>query len=367
MAFDLVSVVIPTFNYRAYVAQAVESALAQTYPHVEVIVVDDGSTDDTREVLAPYVERVSYMYQENQGLSAARNTGIRAARGKWVALLDSDDLWHPRKLEMQMAYLTRHPEVGLVATDNLRSLEDGWPASLGAAGEGVPVTLQQLAVRARFGPSSVVIRKDCFDRVGLFDPALRSCEDRDMWIRIASHFPIVKLQGPLWWYRSHEGSMTRSMQRMEENEFRMLQKSVGRIALPEFRGRVKEMAFGYAYFESAIRYAEVGQNWRGLGKLARSLLAWPFPFRAGDTRRPLERGRLLLVLLLRACGLKAGPKRAEHVAPANQQVEGSTNGPSTDGSSVHPAKNGEAPTTSDRLGRFPPRVQISSPVLLSGS
>ena len=102
---ELISVVIPTYNYGHFVTEAVDSVLAQTYRHYEVVVVDDGSTDDTRARLAPYGDRIRYIHQENQGLSAARNTGIRAARGGVIGLLDSDDKWHPRKLETQAAFL----------------------------------------------------------------------------------------------------------------------------------------------------------------------------------------------------------------------------------------------------------------------
>src|SRR5688572_5767710 len=106
----LVSVVIPTYNYGHLVAEAVDSALAQTYPAVEVLVVDDGSTDDTWDRLARYGDRIRCVRQANAGLSAARNTGIRAAHGEYVALLDSDDAFHPRKLDLQMRYLTSRPE-----------------------------------------------------------------------------------------------------------------------------------------------------------------------------------------------------------------------------------------------------------------
>jgi len=98
MSRPFISVVIPTYNYARYVTQAVDSVLAQTYPAGEIVVVDDGSTDNTRERLQPYWARIHYVYQANQGLSAARNAGIRVARGDVIALLDSDDLWHPRKL-----------------------------------------------------------------------------------------------------------------------------------------------------------------------------------------------------------------------------------------------------------------------------
>src|SRR5262245_47307538 len=100
---DLVSVVIPSYNYGQFVGEAVESALLQTWRGgVEVIVVDDGSRDDTRRRLGPYMDRIRYIYQENRGLSGARNTGIRAARGEWIALLDADDRWHPEKTEIQL-------------------------------------------------------------------------------------------------------------------------------------------------------------------------------------------------------------------------------------------------------------------------
>ncbi len=127
MSDPLISAVIPTYNYGHFVTAAVRNVLAQTYRNLEVIVVDDGSKDNTRERLAPYLDRIRYVYQENQGPSAARNTGIRSATGEWVALLDSDDLWHPRKLELQVKYLQAHPEVGLLGSDRVYDLHGDWP------------------------------------------------------------------------------------------------------------------------------------------------------------------------------------------------------------------------------------------------
>ena len=230
MGEALVSVVIPTYNYAHFLIGAVESALAQTYPDREVIVVDDGSTDDTRDRLAPFEGRIRYIYQENQGLSAARNTGIRAARGALVAFLDSDDLWHPEKLAVQARYLDEHPEVALLASDHLdmHTSEVGgvdWPRLDGSrAIEAHAVSFEDLVVGSRFGACGVVARKWCFDEVGFFDETLRSAEDVDMWIRIASRFPVAKLEFPLWVYRHHGTSMHRATARMELNTLKMIAK-----------------------------------------------------------------------------------------------------------------------------------------------
>src|SRR5688500_9583140 len=113
MTKALVSVVIPAYNYGHFVTEAVASALNQTHPHVEVIVVDDGSTDGTADILKPFGSRIRYIYQPNRGLSAARNTGIRAARGEWVAFLDADDLWHPSKTETQLSAVVNDSHIAL--------------------------------------------------------------------------------------------------------------------------------------------------------------------------------------------------------------------------------------------------------------
>ena len=119
MGRALVSTVIPAHNYGRYVGEAIDSVLAQTYSPVEVVVVDDGSTDDTRARLAPYASMIRYLHQEKGGLSAARNTGIRQANGEWIALLDADDLWHPEKLELQLRSAARLGEVALVGSPQL--------------------------------------------------------------------------------------------------------------------------------------------------------------------------------------------------------------------------------------------------------
>lgn len=112
-----VSVVIPTYNRAKYVTETIDSVLSQSYTDYEIIVVDDGSTDNTREALAPYMDRIRYIHQQNSGVSAARNRGIKAARGKWIAFLDSDDIWLPEKLAVQIKDISKYPGVCLHTTN----------------------------------------------------------------------------------------------------------------------------------------------------------------------------------------------------------------------------------------------------------
>jgi glycosyltransferase involved in cell wall biosynthesis len=287
----LVSVVIPTFNYGHFVVDAVESALAQTYRPVEVIVVDDGSTDDTGARLEPYRDRITFVFQPNQGLSAARNAGIRAARGPVIALLDADDQFHPRKLELQMAYLRAHPEVGGVATDGFGDPALKWPA-VAEPVPAVPETLERVVAPARFGPSSVLVRRECFDAVGLFDTALRSVEDKEMWIRLAARYPVARLAAPLCWYRAQPGSMSRNPARMEEFDHVVLDRA---FRMPELRAAhsLRRKAYSHAALSAAWLYLTAGRPWAALRRVARALWLWPLPYPRGETHAPLVRLRLL--------------------------------------------------------------------------
>jgi glycosyltransferase involved in cell wall biosynthesis len=300
MNAQLVSVVIPTYNYGHFVTGAVDSVLAQTYRDLEVIVVDDGSTDDTRERLKPYGDRIRYIYQPNQGLPAARNTGIRAARGELIALLDSDDQWHPRKLEVQMMYLARRPETGLVAARMVTHLERSWP-EIGDPLQIVahPVTAKAEMIRCRIGPSGVLIRKQCLDAVGLFDTDLRSAEDRDMWIRIASKFPVVRLEAPLFWYRLHGNNMSRAAVRMEEYEMRVLKKAFASNASLRRDLVLRLKVYSHASKSAAYRYDTAGMRLRALRRVLWSLLLWPFPNSPDVALTRFERPKMLVLFCLR--------------------------------------------------------------------
>jgi glycosyltransferase involved in cell wall biosynthesis len=198
-----VSVVIPTYNRARYVTKAIESVLAQSYADCEIIVVDDGSADDTRAVLQPYADRVRIIYQKNAGPSAARNTGIQAAGGRWVAFLDSDDEWSPEKLALQMADLARRPDAVAHFTNATFVLADEQIVNLfevrgfrhGAVSSGVferPLTCvlnDEIVILPAF-----IARRDVLLGAGLFDTRISVAEDRDLLMRVA-------LAGP-WGYRA---------------------------------------------------------------------------------------------------------------------------------------------------------------------
>jgi glycosyltransferase involved in cell wall biosynthesis len=186
-----VSIIIPTHDRKAFVPEAVESVFAQTYGDYELIVVDDGSADGTGEVLKQYGERLRYHYQENHGVSVARNCGLALAHGEFIAFLDSDDLWLPKKLQVQVAFMDQHPEAQICYTDEIwirRGVRVN-PKKRHAkySGRIYPHCLPLCIV----SPSSALMRRDLFEQVGAFDPELPVCEDYDLWLRAAARFPIL--------------------------------------------------------------------------------------------------------------------------------------------------------------------------------
>jgi glycosyltransferase involved in cell wall biosynthesis len=193
----LVSVILPTYNRGWTICAAVDSVLAQDYRSTELIVVDDGSTDDTPERLTGYGNRLRVIQQENQGVSSARNAGIRAASGEMIALLDSDDEWLPGKLTAQVNYFKAHPEARICQTEEIW-IRKGVRVNPGKRHrkQGGMIFERSLAL-CLVSPSAVMMRKSLFDEVGLFDEHLPACEDYDLWLRIAWKHPIHLIERPL--------------------------------------------------------------------------------------------------------------------------------------------------------------------------
>lgn len=212
MSEPIVSVIIPTYNRAALLPQALESALAQTFKATEIIVINDGSVDETATVLdMQYAGRVRVITQSNQGIAAARNAGIRAAGGRYIAFLDSDDRWLPEKLAKQVSYLEAHPAVGLLAT-HLWECEVGSEQTRIVSPPAFPRGFHDLLRGPNFvQTSTVMVRRECLELVGLFDPELPTLEDWELWLRIARRFAIACLPDVLCEHRYHPHNTTKDM------------------------------------------------------------------------------------------------------------------------------------------------------------
>ncbi|MCR4418630.1 MAG: glycosyltransferase [Clostridia bacterium] len=202
-----VSVIIPTYNRAHLVGRAIKSVLNQTYQDFEIIVVDDASRDNTEEVVRSFNDpRIRYLrHEHNLGGSAARNTGIRAARGEFIAFLDSDDEWLPEKLAYQLAVFSEDHDCGAVYTELVWVSDDGPARRVGTRAPEGNILKQLLGSNVVGTTSSVVIRRECLERVGLFDETLPSCQDWDLWIRIARLYRFRKVSIPLvryYWHRA---------------------------------------------------------------------------------------------------------------------------------------------------------------------
>lgn len=280
-----VTALIPTYNSERYIRETVESVLAQTYPVHEVIVVDDGSTDQTQQVLASYGDRIRYIRQTNAGPPTARNTGLVHATGDVIALLDSDDLWVPTKTERQVEYLQRHPSCGLVYTD-MKTFDDR-----GIIEESVKISrnlnlpsghiFQEMFAETLFQTSAVLVRKSCLDQVGGFDTSLRMGDDYELFLRVARHFELGYIDEPLVLYRQHATQGTRTWGKQLQGgvpwEFLVLKKIVDRY--PEMiqeLGRAKvNQRLSKPYAALAYACLEAGDHKNAKLLMRDALRYWP--------------------------------------------------------------------------------------------
>ncbi|MDQ7091579.1 MAG: glycosyltransferase family A protein [Methylococcales bacterium] len=237
-----ISVIIPTFNRASVLQRALNSIYAQTYPADEVIVVDDGSTDDTEQMIATYFPQVIYSYQTNQGVSAARNTGINQAKGNWLAFLDSDDEWLPTKLFQQVNSL-KNTDYHVCHTEEIW-IRNG-------------VRVNQMKKHKKIGgwifkeclplcamsPSSIMIHRHVFNEVGLFDLSFPACEDYDLWLKITEKYPVLLIESPqIKKYGGHDDQLSQQYWGMDRFRIQALENCINRGKLSlEDRGYAIEM------------------------------------------------------------------------------------------------------------------------------
>jgi glycosyltransferase involved in cell wall biosynthesis len=252
---ESVSTIIPAYNAERFIANAVNSALAQTHARHEIFVVDDGSTDDTPRVLRRFGDAVRVIHQANGGHVRARNHGAQRASGDWLAFLDADDEWLPEKLEKQLR--AAEGDVGLIYTDRENFGEIGRVGT--RASTATPLCEGDVFERLLLGNfitvSSVLVRREWFERLGGFDADLLVCEDWDLWLRFSAAGGIVRaVEEALTRYRWHSASMTNNQERMCQGRLRVLEralastrgKAVSRSLASRARGSVWKCSAWYA-------------------------------------------------------------------------------------------------------------------------
>jgi glycosyltransferase involved in cell wall biosynthesis len=241
-----VSIVIPAYNAAAYLNQTLDSVLRQTFDDWEVILVDDGSTDATPELIAlrqaDFGDRLKCLRQTNRGLPAARNAALRNSAAEFIALLDADDIWLENRLQRSVEALDHYPAAGLVHGPVYRIdaqgkvFENPWRPPLKYLSGNI--ARQIYTRRAHILCPTVTFRRKCLERAGMFDETLRATEDRDLWFRIAKHYPIVYLDEVLAHYRITHTAMSRDQHRMRTAQLQFLAKyrrPCGRMAECEAR------------------------------------------------------------------------------------------------------------------------------------
>lgn len=277
-----VSVIIPTYNCGQYIGEAIESVFSQTYKNFEVIIIDDGSTDNSKAIIEGYSLRypnqIRYFYQQNTGPSSARNIGILEARGQYIGILDADDIWTKDHLEESVKILESDPGK-MIVHSNI-----SWMSERGEI-LGTPKRKRKFLSghifehlflrRADVAMLTVLVRKDCFERLGLFDCGLDrlGCEDREMWLRVARAFEFHYIDKVLGFYRIRPGSMSKNKAKMVEGRYYIVDKFCserGKNQLLRRRALSKIHRDLADSLKSEKNFQESRKHYR------KALLLWPF-------------------------------------------------------------------------------------------
>lgn len=275
----VVSVIIPAWNAAWCVGRAVESVLAQTFMNYELIVVDDGSTDATLEVLRSYGEAVRVISQANGGMSSARNAGIRQARGRYLAFLDADDRWRPEKLARQVELMEKEPLLAFCSASTLLEDEQGKAVGIwDCRRAGRRATLADIFdnhATVAGGASSVLARRDLVAELGGFDETLRGAEDTDLWIRLAACGSFACIADPLVVVMRRSGSVSGKRATMRDGAIAMTRKN--RRLLPiELQGTFWRRIYAGVLCDYAKWAYREGHGWAALFDLLEALRFSPF-------------------------------------------------------------------------------------------
>lgn len=270
----VVSVVIPTKNRAHYLSFAIQSVLNQTFEDFELLIVDAVSRDSTREVVSGFKDkRIRYIKEEiDRGPSASRNTGIIDSKGEFIAFLDDDDLWMPKKLEKQLSLFRKNQLVDVVYTGCLEFRDKGR-----ILGYRIPQTKGNIFPRILMNNflgncSTVMVKKECFDKVGLFDERLQGFEDYDLWIRLAKYCQFDYVKEPLVLYRFHEKRITTNLNRIRKAHEILYKKYFKEIMMADDRKKI----FGEWNCSRGVIHFKCGDMERGRTEFIRAICNNPF-------------------------------------------------------------------------------------------
>jgi glycosyltransferase involved in cell wall biosynthesis len=315
-----VSVIIPSYNVAAYIEQALRTVLAQTFQDYEILVINDGSKDNTVELASAFTDsRIRIISQANRGLAGARNAGIRAARGEFLAFLDADDLWHPEKLERHVALLRSKPNVGVTYSQSAFIDDDAKPLGYYQRPKLTEVDARDVFLRNPIGNGSApVIRAATLRDIGYvpdmangeiwyFDETFRQSEDIECWVRIAlqTRWGFEGIGLPLTLYRVNTGGLSANLGRQFETWERMVEKA--RAINPAFVALHEAASRGYQLRYLARRAIRMGDTGTALRLLARSLDANP----AMLIEEPARTLATVAAVVVQACLPAAGYRRLE--------------------------------------------------------
>jgi len=268
-----VSVIIPTYNRGWILEEAVDSVLSQDFYNFELIVVDDGSEDNSSDILASYGDRIKVIKQENKGVSSARNRGIASSSGRYIAFLDSDDLWLPGKLSAQLAFFESNPGALICQTEEIW-VKNGKRVNPGKRHKKMSGFYFEKALElCMVSPSAVMVKKNLFDMAGLFDETLPACEDYDMWLRVNCRHPIYLIDTPLIIKRGGHHDQLSGMHSLDKYriqsiikliENRLLSGDQQKLAIKVLEGKCRVYSDGClkrGRIDEALYYIEITESY----------------------------------------------------------------------------------------------------------
>jgi len=280
-----VSVVIPTYNRASMVAEAIESVLSQSYKDLEVIVVDDGSTDNTEDVLRPYFSQITYIKQENRGNAAARNKGLKEAKGVLIAFNDSDDLWVHDKLEKQVGFMDEHPDIDMVCGNGIifGNTSDAGRLVISQSRaeflEKKGVTIKDIFMKSTIRTPTVVIRKKVIDALDGFDGNLRVCVDGDFSLRLlGSGYKAAFINDVFFKLRKHDDNLSADREQRLLHSIKIIKKLLSeKPELEVIIGRENiNKRLAYRYYRLAKTYRKKGKTKEAVESISNAVAIMPY-------------------------------------------------------------------------------------------